>query len=185
MKIYTRTGDEGETGLFGGTRVSKSSIRLHAYGTIDELNACLGLIVCQTSLPQALHSQLVDIQSTLFSLGADLATPLENTASILRTDAAYAEKLERWIDAMDEELPPLTQFIIPGGSEIGALLHQARTICRRAERWIVELSEREGRHDGVIVVVNRLSDYLFTAARFTNKALEIVDQPVVISRKTL
>ena len=115
-------------------------------------------------------------------IGADLATPLESSANIFRTDAAFADTLEKWIDAFDEELTPLTRFILPGGSQVGALLHQARTVCRRAERWMVELKEKESVTAGAIVVVNRLSDYLFTAARYANKALGSDENEVVIPR---
>ncbi len=169
MKIYTRAGDKGKTSLFGGQRVSKSAVRLHAYGTLDELNAVLGMTVATPELDQVLRGQLLEIQSLLFTIGADLATPLESKANIVRTDAIYAEKLERWIDTFDQALESLTRFILPGGSETGARLHLARTICRRAERWIVELSEQEPVSGSVIIVVNRLSDYLFTAARYANK----------------
>ncbi len=182
MKIYTRAGDKGKTSLFGGTKVSKSAVRLHAYGTLDELNACLGLVVSNESTPKTVKGQLLEIQSLLFTLGADLATPLESTANIVRTDPLYAEKLERWIDEMDTVLEPLTRFILPGGSAVGALLHQARTVCRRAERWIVELKEQEPITEGVLIVTNRLSDYLFTAARYVNKVLESGEEEVIIPR---
>lgn len=183
MKIYTRTGDRGNTRLFGGTKVSKASVRLHAYGTLDELNASLGLVLATTTLPKTLHGQLLEIQSFLFSIGADLATPLSSGATIVRTDPSYARKLERWIDEMDMALEPVTRFILPGGSSAGALLHQARTVCRRAERWIVQLKEQEPITDGVIVVINRLSDYLFTAARYANKISEIQEHEVIIPRE--
>ncbi len=183
MKIYTRVGDKGKTSLFGGTKVSKSSVRLHAYGTLDELNSCLGVAVAEPHLPHTTKGQLIEIQSLLFTVGADLATPLESAADIVRTDALYAEKLERWIDEMDTVLEPLTRFILPGGSKEGAALHQARTVCRRAERWIVQLSEEEPVSGGVIVVINRLGDYLFTAARYANKVLQSHEEVVVIPRK--
>lgn len=182
MKIYTRTGDKGKTGLFGGQRVPKSALRLHAYGTLDELNACLGSIIAEKSLPSPLPKQLTEIQSLLFQLGADLATPHESKANVLRMNDAFATLMEQWIDAMDEDLEPLTRFILPGGSPVGAKLHEARTICRRAERWIVELQEKEKITDAIIVIVNRLSDYLFTAARFANKKLGIPEQSVEIPR---
>ncbi len=183
MKIYTRTGDSGSTGLFGGTRVSKSSRRMHAYGTLDELNACLGIVLAEETLPELLRPQLETIQSMLFSLGADLATPLESSASILRIEAEQADVLEQWIDAMEEQLTPLTQFICPGGDAVAATLHMARTICRRAERWIVELKGHEAITPGVLVYVNRLSDYLFVAARYANKQSGAPEQPVIIPRK--
>lgn len=171
MKIYTRTGDKGSTGLFGGTRVSKSSLRLHAYGTLDELNACLGSVIADSSLPDSIRTQLLWVQSLLFQIGSDLATPLTSTASIVRMDDGPALQMEKWIDALATELAPLTSFILPGGSPAGAKLHEARTICRRAERWIVQLHEEEPVAEAIIVLTNRLSDYLFVAARFVNKTL--------------
>lgn len=180
MKIYTRTGDKGKTGLFGGKRVSKSDARLHAYGTIDELNACLGIIASEPKLPKELRKQMMHMQALLFSVGADLATPMENTASIERIAPAHAVKLEEWIDTMDRKLSPLKTFILPSGSRVGSLLHQARTTCRRAERWIVHLAEKEKINEEVIVFVNRLSDYLFTAARYANKVLKKPEKQVLL-----
>lgn len=182
MKIYTRTGDKGMTGLFGGTRVSKSAVRLHAYGTLDELNATLGSVVADKQLPADLRIQLLKIQSLLFQIGADLATPLESSANILRMETVHAAMMEVWIDAMEEELSPLTQFILPGGSACGAKLHEARTICRRAERWIVELQQKEPVTEAIVTIVNRLSDYLFVAARYANKKLGIEESAVEIPR---
>jgi len=183
MKIYTRTGDQGQTGLFGGTRVPKSSVRLHAYGTLDELNACLGNIGSDAKLPEPLRDHLLHIQSLLFQVGADLATPLESNANILRMNAQTAEMLEQWIDELETSLTPLTSFILPGGSTSGALLHEARTICRRAERWIVTLQEKEPVTEAIIVIVNRLSDYLFVAARYANKEQGIQEMNVKIPRQ--
>lgn len=182
MKIYTRTGDKGLTGLFGGSRVSKAAVRLHAYGTLDELNAVLGVIVADASVPEPLSKQLSEIQALLFRLGSDLATPLESSAKVLRMDASFAQTLESWIDDLEKNLEPLTTFILPGGSSAGAKLHEARTVCRRAERWIVELKEKEPITDAVIVIVNRLSDYLFVAARYANAQSGVDDVAVVIPR---
>ncbi len=182
MKIYTKTGDKGTTGLFGGQRVSKSAVRLHAYGTLDELNAILGSVISDTTLPASVKTQLLWLQSLLFQIGADLATPLESSANILRMDTSHATTLEQWIDEMEAELSPLTSFIVPGGSVAGSKLHEARTVCRRAERWIVELMNSEPVTEAVIVIVNRLSDYLFVAARFTNKALGDAEKAVEIPR---
>ena len=182
MKIYTKTGDTGKTGLFGGQRVSKSAVRLHAYGTLDELNAILGSTVTDTTLPVSVKTQLLWIQSLLFQIGADLATPLESVANILRMDLSHATTLEQWIDSMETQLSPLTSFILPGGSPAGAKLHEARTVCRRAERWIVELMNSEPVTEAVIVIVNRLSDYLFVAARFVNHKLDIPEAIVSIPR---
>lgn len=183
MKIYTRGGDKGTTSLFGGKRVSKAALRLHAYGTLDELNAVIGSAVADGTLPESVKTQLLWIQSLLFQIGADLATPLESGANILRMDTSSALTLEKWIDAMDTELTPLTSFILPGGSHAGATLHEARTVCRRAERWIVELSAKEEVTDAIIVIVNRLSDYLFVAARFVNSKLGMMEAVVSIPRE--
>jgi cob(I)alamin adenosyltransferase len=179
MKIYTRGGDTGKTSLFGGTRVSKSAVRLHAYGTLDELNAILGSVVADGTLPVSIKTQLLWIQSLLFQIGADLATPFESGANILRMDASHATTLETWIDDMETHLTPLTSFILPGGSAAGAKLHEARTVCRRAERWIVELTDSEAVTEAVIVIVNRLSDYLFVCARYANHVGGVADVPWV------
>lgn len=185
MKIYTRTGDKGKTGLFGGERVSKSAVRLHAYGTIDELNALLGVIASEPKLPKTVQKHMMEIQTLLFYVGADLATPMKSSAKILRIETKNATLLEEWIDAMETKLTPLTQFILPSGSRAGALLHQARTTCRRAERWIVALGEQEPINHDVIVFVNRLSDYLFVTARYVNKVMKKEERPVKIERKKL
>ena len=183
MKIYTRGGDKGKTSLFGGQRISKSAVRLHAYGTLDELNAILGSAVADTTLPGSVKKQLLEIQSLLFQIGADLATPSDSGANILRMNGSHATMLEDWIDEMELNLSPLTSFILPGGSAAGAKLHEARTVCRRAERWIVELMNTEPVTEAVIVIVNRLSDYLFVAARFVNFKLDIPEATVVIPRQ--
>lgn len=183
MKIYTRTGDKGNTGLFGGQRVPKSSVRLHAYGTLDELNAVLGVIVADKSLAPPLKPQLIKIQMLLFQIGADLATPLESKAKILRMNAKPAKTLETWIDEMEKELPPITRFILPGGSAVGAKLHEARTVCRGAERLIVELRDKEKITEAIITIINRLSDYLFVAARYANKHLGIPETEVEIPKE--
>ena len=183
MKIYTRTGDKGHTGLFGGKRVPKSHLRLHAYGTLDELNALIGSALSHEKLPEPLPKQLAHIQSILFQVGADLATPHESSAKILRMEEHFASELESWIDALETHLSLLTRFIVPGGSPAGATLHTARTVCRRAERWIVELKETEAVTEAIIVIVNRLSDYLFVAARYANKKLGKEEESVEIPRK--
>lgn len=182
MKIYTRTGDKGETGLFGGTRVSKSALRMHAYGTIDELNALLGVIVSAKTLPTKTGDELKKVQALLFQIGADLATPLSSSANIKRMDEKEALELEHWIDAMEKDLAPLTSFIFPSGSDVGSNLHVARTVCRRAERWIVALGESEAITKAVIVYINRLSDYLFVAARWVNHTLGEPERMVEIPR---
>ncbi len=167
--LSTTGGDKGKTSLFGGERVSKSSFRLHAYGTIDELNAVFGLVLAEEGVPEALHNQLHHIQKDLFCLGADLATPLSKTGSkVVRMEAADTARIEQWGHMLEESLPAMERFILPGGSRGGALLHQARTICRRAERWMVHLCEEEEVNKEALIYVNRLSDYLFLLSRKVN-----------------
>jgi cob(I)alamin adenosyltransferase len=167
-RIYTRTGDEGQTSLFAGGRTSKDTARLHAYGTIDELNSVLGLAVAQ-GLTKEVAEKVSVIQNELFVLGADLATPLEAEAPwIARASEAQVTRLEREIDAMDDRLPPLKNFILPGGTPGAAALHIARTVCRRAERWVVALASEENLNVSTLHYVNRLSDWLFIAARYEN-----------------
>ena len=169
MKIYTRTGDRGETALFGGGRVPKQDLRVDAYGTIDELNAILGLArALDASATTA--ARLNTVQNQLFHLGADLATPLEAKAKwIRRISEEEIVWLEESIDQMDEELEPLKNFILPGGTAAAAQLQVARAVCRRAERLIASLAAREDIGDQVPAYVNRLSDWLFTLARYENK----------------
>lgn len=168
MKIYTRTGDTGETGLYAGGRVSKSHVRLHAYGTIDELNSALGVAAASTA-QGAVFEAIRRVQADLFSVGADLATPLEARPKwLVRVSTGMVEQLEHDIDAWEAELPPLTSFILPGGGNAGAYLHLARTICRRAERWLTELSAGEAVNPAAQQYVNRLSDWLFVLARYAN-----------------
>ncbi|PIQ76844.1 ATP:cob(I)alamin adenosyltransferase [Candidatus Peregrinibacteria bacterium CG10_big_fil_rev_8_21_14_0_10_49_24] len=169
--LSTRTGDKGKTGLFGGKRVSKAETRLHAYGTVDELNAILGCILADSNLPAHLSEGILSIQRTLFCIGSDLATPLDSPATVDRVRSHSTTSLEKRSVALEEDLSPLTNFLLPGGSALAALFHHARTVCRRAERWIVALSEQEDINPEVIVYINRLSDHLFLAARFTNKHL--------------
>ena len=169
VKIYTRTGDQGETGLFDGTRVSKADPRVAAYGDVDELNAWLGLARVSLSDPQ-LSGMVEQIQRDLFALGARLADPAHRIADRV-TKALVTEgdsaRLEEWIDTLEQELPPLRRFILAGGSPAGAAFHVARTVCRRAERSIVSLGPEAADPD-VIVYVNRLSDLLFVLARVAN-----------------
>lgn len=182
MSIVTRTGDKGQTGLFGGQRVSKASPRLHAYGTVDELNAVLGMVLAQKNPTEALHSQLLRTQNVLFRLGADLATPRENNAAkVPRIEEAHIDELETWINALEAALPGMTTFILPGGTEISSLLHLARTVCRRAERHTVELAQTEEIGAETVKYLNRLSDYLFLAARQANHGEGVPDVPVTYS----
>lgn len=166
MRIYTRTGDDGTTALFAGGRVSKTHLRVEAYGTVDELNAVLGVV--RTCEPYS-DDWLAQIQRQLFQLGTDLATPLDAKSEwVVRIDPAAAKWLEQIIDEMTALLPPLTRFILPGGTPAAAHLHVARTVCRRAERLAVALAEQEEIGKPVIPYLNRLSDCLFTMARWEN-----------------
>ena len=166
MKIYTKTGDAGETGLFGGPRVRKDDVRIEAYGTVDELNAALGLARCE-ALAAAIDACLVRVQSELFSVGAELATPDPEAHGTALVGDTHIEALERAIDDLETHLPPLRQFILPGGSRASATLHLARAICRRAERRVVTLAHEPGANvsERIIRYLNRLGDYLFVAAR--------------------
>jgi cob(I)alamin adenosyltransferase len=179
MKIYTKTGDKGTTALFGGTRVSKHHIRIDSYGTIDELNAWLGLIRDQEI---ASHSKklLAVIQDKLFTIGAILATDPEKALlksgkerlNIPKINASDIELLEKEMDAMSESLPPMTHFILPGGHTTVSYCHIARTVCRRAERMATQLFEKEPFEKNVLSYINRLSDYLFVLARKLSKDLK-------------
>ena len=167
MKIYTRTGDSGETSLFDGTRVLKSEGRVSTYGEVDELNAFLGLARASTADEQ-LGEMIEQLQRDLFALGARLADPSHRIAGRVTKAAVTAEdiaRLEGWIDTLETELPALRRFILPGGSAAGAALHVARTVCRRAERAMVALG---GVEPELLVYVNRLSDLLFVMARAAN-----------------
>jgi cob(I)alamin adenosyltransferase len=177
-RIYTKTGDDGTTGLFGGTRVSKDHLRIHAYGTVDELNAVVGMALSH-ELADDLREHLLRISSDLFTVGADLATPLDPPPvyEIPRVTEEHVADLERRIDAYDAELEPLKNFILPGGTVAASQLHLARTICRRAERITVALAAHEDVGAFVIRYLNRLSDYLFTAARLANHRAGIADTP--------
>lgn len=168
MKIYTRTGDAGETALFGSGRVSKASPRVAAYGDVDELNAFIGVAAAQVE-DDAVRDALERVQRDLFALGALLATPdPARRREKWELPAARISALEEEIDGWEEELPPLTAFILPGGSRAGASLHAARTVCRRAERAIIALASTD-LPETVIPYVNRLSDWLFVCARLVNR----------------
>ncbi|NJM06447.1 cob(I)yrinic acid a,c-diamide adenosyltransferase [Candidatus Gracilibacteria bacterium] len=175
MKIYTKTGDSGETGLWGGLRVAKDALRVHAYGTVDECNAAIGLARAM-GLDAEMDAVLSQVQDQLFVVGADLATPGE-AASIPRVGAEAVGFLERTIDATETELEPLKQFIHPGGYLAAAQLHVARTICRRAERWVVSLAREEPINLQVQTYLNRLSDMLFVLARAANSRAGVADVP--------
>ena len=166
MKIYTKTGDDGTTALFSGGRVAKTHLRVEAYGTVDELNTVLGVV--RAHQPHS-DSWLVQIQTQLFHLGADLATPIDAKSDwVTRMDAATVAWVEARIDEATDDLPELKNFILPGGTLAAAQLHVARTVCRRAERLAVALAQEEPVGDYVVAYLNRLSDLLFTLARWEN-----------------
>jgi cob(I)alamin adenosyltransferase len=170
-KIYTRTGDAGDTGLGSGERRMKHDARVAAYGEVDELNSAIGVARLHTSAPELgrIETTLARAQNDLFDLGADLCVPPKpDESGALRMTPEQATALERAIDDLNAELEPLTSFVLPGGSPASAALHLARAICRRAERAMVYLSTRESVGAPAIAYVNRLSDYLFVAARFAN-----------------
>jgi cob(I)alamin adenosyltransferase len=171
MKIYTRTGDAGETALFGGGRVSKDHHRVAAYGTIDELNAFVGVAIEQLS-DETIARRMRLVQHDLFALGAILATlPREDGSQhphVPDMPSARIAEMEQWMDEAEAELPPLTQFVLPGGSPGAAGLHVARVVCRRAERVVVHLGTLEPVEDDLVPYLNRLSDLLFTLARLEN-----------------
>ena len=171
-RIYTRTGDAGETALGDGSRVAKHSARVAAYGTVDEVNAALGL--ARLHAEGELDEALSRIQNDLFDLGADLCRPHmerdgEAEYTPLRIVPAQVERLEREIDAMNADLAPLRSFVLPGGSALAAYLHLGRTVCRRAERECVHLATMEGVNDAALHYLNRLSDWLFVASRAANR----------------
>lgn len=168
MKIYTKSGDTGETGLVGGIRVSKTSLRIDAIGEVDELNAAIGL--CRAGLDLSL---LGSIQNWLFDLGSELASPGQERFHTIGRN--QTEVLEQSIDEMEASLPPLKNFILPGGTEASARLHLARSVCRRAERAALTLSREEPIRGEVTVFLNRLSDWLFVAARTANALSNVMD----------
>lgn len=181
-RIYTRTGDDGSTMLGDGSRVAKNAARVEAYGDCDELNSLLGVAVTMAKTG-ALRAQLQSIQNTLFDVSSDLCVPLPSKADLRkrqgdgaaqrrrqhpRMSGAKAVELERWIDVYNDQLQPLTSFILPGGSDLAAALHVARCVCRRAERRVLTLAQQEPTNPEVLKYLNRLSDYLFVAARMAN-----------------
>ncbi len=169
MKIYTKTGDAGETGLYGGERVKKFSKRVSSYGTVDEANSAIGLARAHSS-DSEIDEVLAQIQNALFDVGADLATPTGSKyeKNLVRIDVADVENLEQLIDRFQEECPPWSNFIHPGGTAAAGALHLARAITRRAEREVLELETLEESNHNVAVYLNRLSDFLFILARVVN-----------------
>lgn len=178
MKIYTKTGDDGSTGLLGATRVRKDDLRIEAYGTVDELNAVLGIARSQPVEPEA-DALLGSIQDELFAVGSALADPRPGGKYHDAVGPELAARLEGEIDRMEADLPALTRFILPGGSPASAQVHLARTVCRRAERLVVRLAHRPGEHvpGAILVYLNRLSDLLFVAARHINHKAGVADVP--------
>lgn len=177
MKIYTKTGDEGTTALFGGKRVSKGELRIEAYGTIDELNAYLGLLRDQP-VNEGRKEFLIQIQDRLFTMGSMLATEPGNTkVKIPKLEKADSVALEKEIDCMEDSLVPMKSFVLPGGHAAVSFGHIARTVCRRAERYVIRLHETEKIDPLVIQYLNRLSDYLFVLCRKMSSELNVKDTP--------
>lgn len=177
MKIYTRTGDQGETGLFGGPRVSKDHVRIWAYGDVDELNAALGIVRAWTPPPD-LDAVLCAIQHELFALGAELATPDPVAQQTRWLNATHIRRLEDTIDRFEATLPPLRQFILPAGCHVATALQYARCVCRRAERRLVALCEKDSSVSSLLVgYLNRLGDLLFVLARVANARRQVEEEP--------
>jgi cob(I)alamin adenosyltransferase len=178
VKIYTKTGDNGTTGLLGSKRVAKDDPRIDAYGTVDELNAVLG-IARAAGTDSQVDAILAQLQNELFTVGSALADPDPSGPFHMLITPELIAGLERWIDALESKLPPLTRFILPGGSPASAQIHFARTVCRRAERLVVKLSHEPGERvpEGLIVYLNRLSDALFVIARYANLQAGVEDVP--------
>lgn len=167
--LYTRTGDAGETSLVGGERVRKNSARLEAYGTVDELSVALGALASDSRCDAEIRRQVMDVQNELFNIGCYLATDPGNVSPACASLATgKLGELEKWIDTLDDKTPKIRAFVLPGGSESASKAHTARVICRRAERRILDLAEESYVDPAVIKYINRLSDYLFIAARYQN-----------------
>lgn len=182
MKIYTKRGDAGETGLYGGARVAKDDLRIRTYGTVDELNAVLGVALAECDAGNPIFSMILRVQSELFQLGAELATPQGKKQTMTLIGENEVNLLEKEIDQMEAELSPLKSFILPGGCKLAAALHLARTVCRRAERELVTLDRQEHQRGLLIQYMNRLSDALFVCARFANHLRQVQDTPWIAPR---
>jgi len=177
MKIYTKKGDEGKTGLIGGTRVSKHTLRIDSYGTVDELNSFIG-VVRDYDINETYKKQLIEIQDRLFTIGSSLASdPDKSKMKIPDLLESDVEVLEKWMDEMDAELPEMRFFVLPGGNHAVSFCHVARCVCRRAERLIVELDENDFVAPLVLSYMNRLSDYLFVLSRKIALDLKTEEQP--------
>lgn len=186
MKLYTKRGDAGETDLFGNIRVPKDALRVEAYGSVDELNSVIGLALAAVAPDQSyarLRAVLLESQHRLFELGADLASPRtgdaskEDTGYIPRISNEQVHAVENQIDELTDPVPPMKSFVLPGGTELAARLHHARTVCRRAERLCVTLNKNEPLGDPLLIYLNRLSDLLFAAARHANHLAQVQDIP--------
>lgn len=178
MKLYTRQGDDGSTGLFGNKRVDKDSIRVNAYGDVDELNSFIGHAIAGCDFDE-IKSVLICVQNRLFDVGADLSTPADADpeGKVTRIDSSHIGELESMIDASSDPLPPLRVFVLPGGTELASRLHVARTVCRRAERATVALSKVASNIGDVVIFLNRLSDLLFALGRRANQLANVEDVP--------
>jgi cob(I)alamin adenosyltransferase len=179
-KVYTKTGDSGETSLVGGLRVSKASLRVDAYGDVDELNSVIGMVRASIQDPEV-DEVLGVLQNALFTLGADLASPA--SLDVPRIDNSFIETLESAADRFLSELEPLKEFILPGGTDAGAMLHFARTVARRAERRVVSLSESDEINPETIVYLNRISDLLFILARVVNHRKGVPEKMTDFSKR--
>lgn len=170
MKIYTKTGDKGKTSLFDGTRVYKNNPRVETYGTVDELNSVIGIVVAETKhIDTKFKTTLIEIQNNLFEIGAKLANPnTPENQQLLRQLEKHTRHLEDYIDELTVLMPEITNFILPGGGRVGAYLHLARTISRRAERLVVALSQQEAIEREILIYLNRLSDVFYTMSRYSN-----------------
>lgn len=179
MKVYTKKGDQGTTGLIGGTRILKSSLRIEAYGTVDELNSHVGLLR-DLSESEKLSAQLLEIQDRLFTLGSHLAAdPIKSKMKLPDITSEDVENLEKWMDEMDEELEPMRFFVLPGGHPTVSHCHIARCVCRRAERIVVDLNQSEPVEAVIMKYLNRLSDYIFVLSRKLTKDLNADEKPWV------
>lgn len=178
MKVYTKKGDSGTTQLVGGTRVPKSSLRIEAYGTVDELNSYIGLIRDQEIAKESI-SQLLEIQDRLFTMGSLLASDGKHKMKLPELKEEDITQLEQWIDKMEEGLEPMKSFVLPGGHTTVSYTHIARCVCRRAERITVDLAENNDVSPIILTYLNRLSDYLFVLSRFFTKTLNAEEQPWV------
>jgi cob(I)alamin adenosyltransferase len=177
MKIYTKKGDSGTTGLIGGTRVAKNSIRIDAYGTVDELNSYIG-VIRDYPIDEVCKTQLIEIQDRLFTIGSSLASdPDKSSMKIPDLTEEDVKLLEKWMDEMDNKLPVMKFFVLPGGHHVVSFSHVARCVCRRAERIIVDLKENEFVAELVLTYMNRLSDYLFVLSRKLSQDVGAQEQP--------